>query len=205
MKTNKGSAAIVILAIIILVLAVAGGLYYKYASNPAAIDYTVLPENNVENTKSNTSETSSTAGTVNLLELSDSLAVHSSKRVRIEVSGLKNTYKPGANISLRVKGIERLDGTEGTPEEGFNVQVYIASLASDGSGTQFAGENAHYNSDTGYWYSTLAAPTDISKRYTVEVSFYCGREKFDCGVGYEDDPSKTPGQITFIKKFTLVP
>ena len=85
------------------------------------------------------------------------------------VTGIKNTYSPGEQISLSIKGIES-DGTPASVAEGYNIQAYIFDSARTKT---YAGVNGSYDNSTGLWKVNLTAPTDSSLDYDLMISLYC--------------------------------
>jgi len=64
------------------------------------------------------------------------------------LSGTASTYTAGQPISLSIKGVEMPGSNPGTPEDGYNVQVYIRDVNNRSS--YIDGTNATYNSRAGY-------------------------------------------------------
>src|SRR3989344_1995508 len=119
----------------------------------------------------------------------------------IYVSGINSVYSPGQTINLVVKGTESIDGGPGTPEEGYNVQVYWR--LADVSAKSGQGVNATYNSQTQYWNAQFTAPTDSSKTYIVEAVFYCSNASLVCGQRLPSGPTEYKGQVSTSFKFVL--
>jgi len=115
------------------------------------------------------------------------------------VSGVATTYTAGQLIVLSIKGVEMPGGYPGTPENGYNMQVYIRDINNRSSYTAWT--NATYNSRTGYWDAQLTVPTDSSKAYTVDSSFYCSNSSRYCGTKF--DRLSDMGQVTTSFTFKL--
>jgi peptidoglycan hydrolase-like protein with peptidoglycan-binding domain len=105
--------------------------------------------------------------------------------------GDRSTYTIGQKIKFSVKAMAS-DGNPGTPQKGFNVQSAMKASDSvygfvpvqiDGVYQSF---NAAYNPSTTLWDVTMTAPSDTSKKYTIDASFYCGNSSAGCSAGQID-------------------
>lgn len=116
------------------------------------------------------------------------------------VSGNKSVYAPlsEAVMHLVIKGTELRNGSAATPDEGYNIQVYLTGI---GDSANLQGVNATYNSQTGNWEADLTTPTNISKTYKVEASLYCGNGSLLCGQTYHIGTGN--GQVSTSFNFTL--
>ncbi len=75
----------------------------------------------------------------------------------------KTSYEAGQIIKYSVKAVNSF-GSPGSPEKGFNVQWRLDNTD---------GGNATYNPKTYLWEIVITAPSDTSKKYTMDTIFYC--------------------------------
>ena len=102
-----------------------------------------------------------------------------------DITGNTTAYREGELIKLVIKGVE-LDGTPGTPSEGFNVQVYTKNIA---TGEQVwprktgGNPDANANFDGAYWvFSATEGLKDGN--YEADAAFYCSRDDSTCAKLY---------------------
>ncbi|MDO8514557.1 MAG: peptidoglycan-binding protein [bacterium] len=107
------------------------------------------------------------------------------------ISGKKDTYTPGESVDLVMRALKP-DGTPGTPEDGFNIQMYVTE---PNSPSVFQGENAEYKYATKLWKVPLRIPY-AAGTYKVESTFYCSNTPLACGTTYRIAEAKATFYVT---------
>ncbi|MBI4135062.1 MAG: peptidoglycan-binding protein [Candidatus Sungbacteria bacterium] len=101
--------------------------------------------------------------------------------------GLQLTYQVGEKAKFSIKGVEP-DGTPGTPEEGFNVQVYIKKTSGDMDPVWLKKTNGQPDAnavfDGRYWVFAATEGIPTSGYYEIDAAFYCNRDDSVCARKY---------------------
>lgn len=117
--------------------------------------------------------------------------------------GTQSYYSAGQAIKFSVKGTAS-DGSNGSPDKGFNVQYRMITGMEGDNAIQVNGVyqvgNATYNYSTGYWDVTMTAPSSGS--YTAKASFYCSIYMNSSGPNPNSICAQSQIDKTFIFKVT---
>jgi hypothetical protein len=95
------------------------------------------------------------------------------------ISGIQSSYQPNQSISFTLNGTKTPSSQPATSAGGFNVQTYVSV---QGSASYLTWANGSYNSATGLWQVTVAAPSTAGT-YNMSVSLYCSQSSI-CGAQY---------------------